>query len=216
MKSNTTSTWDEINLTSASATTITQPQTSAPVLFNLLSSHLNQDQMWPFYQIYSCYLLFAKALASLSSVTTSFGRQVWRTEHSQRNKCFFCLSGIYERKKQRVLMVNQRRGPMLCKKSQKEKRNPCHFFCNFLLPPYNLCPRTQRHSRTLRLGQQRKLRPYGPITSSASLVLRRTVLKFLDLKPGTFCRQIIKIPAAGVACWNQIQMWFNILANNYN
>ncbi|KAA8590449.1 hypothetical protein FQN60_014383 [Etheostoma spectabile] len=45
----------------------------SPVLFDLLTSHPNQDQICPFYQNYSCYLLFAKLLyCSLSSVTKSF------------------------------------------------------------------------------------------------------------------------------------------------
>lgn len=72
----------KISLTSA--TTMTQPQTLAPLLFNPLSSHLNQGQIRPVNLTYSCYLLSEKNSLS-ASVMNFFKRQVWCT-YSQRNK----------------------------------------------------------------------------------------------------------------------------------
>lgn len=72
----------KISLTSA--TTMTQPQTLAPFLFNLLSSHLNQGLIRPLNPTYSCYLLSEKN--SLSATVVNFlKRQVWHA-YSQRNE----------------------------------------------------------------------------------------------------------------------------------
>lgn len=82
-----------------------------PLLFDLLSSHLNQDQIWPF-KTYSCYLRSAKPRIA-ASVMKSFGRRVWRTWSTQPKKqvlFFVSLCGVCERMEQRVLMVRRSRG----------------------------------------------------------------------------------------------------------
>lgn len=160
----------------------------SPLLFDLLSPHLNQDQIWPFYHTYSCYLLFAKPRLA-ASVTKSFGRRLWRTYSTQPKKLvllffFVSLSGVCERMEQRVLMVKQRRGEQgvhqscLSNHSRGNKEPMPFFFLNSLL---------FSHTNTLsnhKAGQQRKSRPCGPVTHSVSFVLRRTVLKFPNLKSG--------------------------------
>lgn len=102
----------------------------SPPLFNPLSSHLNQDKIWPFYPTYSFYLLFESTVLQPQSWSPLEDESNVPTVHSQRNKCFFFffvpLPGVCKRMEQRVLMVNESR---VCTKaayqvSQKDSLQP--------------------------------------------------------------------------------------------
>lgn len=97
---------------------------------------------------------------------------------------------------------------------QKEPMTSFSFLTTLSLPITH--SHTQTHSPKLKAGQQRKSRPCGPVTHSVSLILRRLVFKFPELKCGKFYGQIGKIPAVVVVSLNQIQMCFNIATNNFN
>lgn len=187
-----TSTWDEINLTSASATTITQPQTSARSC--LICSHHTWTRIRSDLFFLPDLQLLPPLCKTLFSATKSFGRQVWciyRTQPKKKVLLFFVsLSGVCEGW-----------GSGCWWWSRGEESRVCTKVFSFL---YNSLPPTAHsysHTHTLsnlKAGQQRKLKPCGHVTHSVSLLLRRTVLKFPDPKSGKFYRQIAKLPAAVV------------------
>lgn len=175
-----TSTWDEISLTSASPKTITQPQNISPVLFDPLSSQLNRDPIWPFCQTSSCYLLLRSPVVTKCLCLSVCG--LWADEAESVK---WWSTGVHQSCLSNVL------------KGNKEPRL-FFFFSLKTSPSLLLIVILINTLSNLKAGQQRKSRPCGRDTHSLSLVLRRTVLKFPDLKSGKYYRQTGKIPAAVV------------------
>lgn len=167
----------------------------SPVLFNLLSSRLNQDQVWPFYYTYICYLLVAKPYlaASPQSQRPLGDMSDISTVHSQRKKwVFFCLMSV--------------KGRSADGEAEEQREHRVHQ----TLSTTRSYSHTWTHSLTSSLVSREI-----PDHVALLLVLWRMPLNF-PLWSGRFHRHVGKIPAVVLVSLNQIQMWFKILSNNAN
>lgn len=106
MKSITTSTWGEVNLNSASATSIAQPQTS--VQSCLICSQLNRDQIWPFFKTTPTAATSSTQCPVSQPLVShmSTGRRVSYTlsMHPKNKSTFVPLFDVGKRKEERVLV----------------------------------------------------------------------------------------------------------------
>jgi len=106
----------------------------SPVLFDLLSSQLNRDPLWPFHQTSSCYLLSQ----SPRKVVVFLSLCLWSVRACSRVVCESCSSNIL-----------------------KGSKEPMLFLYNPLLPCSSLLF-SQTHYLTLRLVSREKIKTMCP------------------------------------------------------
>lgn len=204
MKNIITSTWDDVRFQPQQ-----KPKTSAPLSLQTKpyffysccicskisltsATTMTQPQMWAhFCSIRSHHtwtrirsdLLTQPTVATSSLKRTLFQPQSWisledKSDVPTAKEISDPLPGVCERMEERALMVKQKWGEQSVHQSCSS-----NVLKGFLTHFYS-------HTQTVQLGQQRKSRPHGPVIYSASLVLKRSVLKSPDLKPWKFKSQI--------------------------